>query len=162
VLRFTLDASRASKVYPLSTQSHTVWTWRSAPAPGTRLPAGWACDFSTTVSRYCAAQPLLSLEYSVAGLSLTGRAKAGKQVLAVSVGHFQPAVTTARITKVGVQVSFDAGTTWQPAQVTRVGGAWTAVFTAPAGATVSLRSSATDSAGSSVTETLVGAYQTTR
>jgi hypothetical protein len=98
----------------------------------------------------------------VAGLSLTGRVKAGRQVLAISVSHFQPAVTTARIAKVGVQVSFDAGATWRPARVTGGGGAWTAVFAAPAGATVSLRTSAADTAGSSVTETLRGAYRTMR
>jgi hypothetical protein len=162
VIRFTLDASRAGKVYPLSTRSHTVWTWRSAPAPGARLPAGWTCDFSTTVSRACAAQPLLSLDYHVAGLGLTGQAKAGKQVLAVSVSHFEPTAGTARVARVGVLVSLDAGATWRPATVTGSGGAWTAVFTAPAGATVSLRTSATDAAGSSVTETLTGAYQTMR
>jgi hypothetical protein len=52
-IRFTLDASRAGKVYPLSTRSHTVWTWRSAPAPGARLPAVTArpshcCPWDTT------------------------------------------------------------------------------------------------------------------
>lgn len=160
VIRFILNASRAGQVYPLSTRSHTVWAWRSAPAPGARLPAGWACDFGTTVSRDCAAQPVLSLGYHVAGLSLTGQVKAGRQELAVSVSHFQPSATAASVAKVGVQVRFGAGAAWQPARVTGSGGAWTAVFTAPAGATVSLRTSATDTAGSSVTETLTGAYRT--
>jgi hypothetical protein len=44
--------------------------------------------------------------------------------------------------------------------VTGRGGRYTATFTAPAGATVSLRTSAADAAGGSITETLTNAYQT--
>ena len=59
-----------------------------------------------------------------------------------------------------MSVSFDGGKTWHPATVTGHGGSYTAAFTAPAGAKVSLRTSAADAAGGSVTETITGAYQT--
>ncbi|HEV2375232.1 MAG TPA: hypothetical protein VGS19_24115 [Streptosporangiaceae bacterium] len=160
-IQFTLDATRVSKgVYPLSPHSHTAWTWRSAAAPGATLPRGWVCGYSRKPGRACAAQPLLSLAYHVAGLSLTGQTPAGQQKLTISVSHFQPASTTAAITKVAVQVSFDGGTTWHPATVTGSGGNWAATFTAPAGAAVTLRTSAADAAGGSVDETITSAYQT--
>jgi len=56
-------------------------------------------------------------------------------------------------------VSFDGGKTWHAARVAGHSGYYTAVFTAPAGARVTLRTSATDAAGGSITETLTDAYQ---
>jgi hypothetical protein len=49
--------------------------------------------------------------------------------------------------------------TWHPARVTGSGGRYTAAFTAPAGAKVTLRTSAADAASGTVTETITGAYQ---
>src|SRR5215472_8587000 len=105
-------------------------------------------------ARACAAQPLLSLGYQVSGLGLSGSAPAGTQRIGVSVTHFQPSSSTAAITKAAMSVSFDGGTTWHPAVVTGSNGNYTVTFTAPAGATVSLRTSASDAAGSSIAETL--------
>jgi hypothetical protein len=52
-------------------------------------------------------------------------------------------------------VSFDGGTTWRRASVTGTGpGRFVATFTAPAGSLVTLRASARDAAGGSVTETI--------
>jgi hypothetical protein len=59
-----------------------------------------------------------------------------------------------------VSVSFDGGRTWHPVTVTGHDGSYTATFTAPAGATVSLRTSASDAAGGSISETITDAYQT--
>jgi hypothetical protein len=59
-----------------------------------------------------------------------------------------------------VSVSFDGGKTWHPATVTGHDGSYTAAFKAPAGTKVSLRTSATDAAGGSITETLINAYRT--
>jgi hypothetical protein len=163
VVRFMLDASRQGARFPLSAHSHTVWTWRSAPAPDATLPRPWLCgagladDFTTR----CSAQPLLSLGYSLAGLRLDGSAAPGGQALTVSVSHFQPSASTAKITAVAVQVSFDSGRTWQDATVTAQGpGRFLAAYTAPASAgQVELRVNAADAGGSTVSETLPGAYQ---
>jgi hypothetical protein len=56
-------------------------------------------------------------------------------------------------------VSFDGGRTWHAAQMTGHHGSYTAAFTAPARAKVTLRTSAADAAGGSVTETITNAYQ---
>jgi hypothetical protein len=63
-----------------------------------------------------------------------------------------------------VLVSFDEGKTWQPATVrAAAAGRYVAIFTAPATARyVALRTSAADTAGDSVQETLPRAYQITR
>jgi len=77
----------------------------------------------------------------------------------LTVGHLQGAQAAA-ITKASVSVSFDGGTTWHPATITGSGGSYTATFTAPAGARVTLRTRAADAAGGSVAETITSAYQT--
>jgi hypothetical protein len=160
-IRLVLDASRTAKIYTISTVSHTVWTWRSRHESGARLPAGWGCVLArngTVSGRSCAVEPMMTLEYAVAGESLHGSTRPGPQVVHLSVGHLQ-LVKGPRVTRASMSVSFDGGKTWHPATVTGHGGSYTAAFTAPAGVKVSLRTSAADAASGSVTETLTNAYQ---
>jgi hypothetical protein len=160
-VRLVLDASRTAKVYPISTGSRTAWTWRSRRESGARLPAGWGCALSRhggLVGRSCAVQPMMTLEYAVRGESLHGTTRPGPQVIGLSVGHLQ-LVHGAPVTRASMSVSFDGGKTWHPAKVTGHDGSYTVTFTAPAGTKVSLRTSAADAAGGSVTETLPNAYQ---
>jgi hypothetical protein len=157
-IRFALDYTRASKDFPLSTGTHTVWTFRSAPVTGGRVPPGWSCKPFSYQPQGCAAQPMMTLGYAVAGLDLNGSTKPGRQAVHLTVGHLQAAVAS-KVTKVSESVSFDGGKTWQPAKVTGSGGNYTAAFTAPAGVKVSLRTSAADAAGGSVAETITSAYQ---
>jgi hypothetical protein len=159
-IRFSLDVSRTSKLFPLSTASRTVWTWHTAPSGEATVPAGWTCA-QFTRTRDCAVQPMMTLDYAVAGLRLDGTAPAGRQVLRVLAGHLQ-AVRAAPVTRVSVSVSFDGGKTWHQARVTGHGGRCAAAFTAPAGALVTLRTSAADAAGGTVTETITSAYRTGR
>ena len=77
----------------------------------------------------------------------------------MTAGHLQ-LVRSITVTRASVSVSFDNGKTWHPAHVTGRGGKYIATFTAPAGATVSLRTSAADAAGGSITETITNAYRT--
>jgi hypothetical protein len=138
-----------------------VWTWRSAHQSGTRLPAGWGCAIEptgTVLGRACAVEPMMTLGYAVAGLSLSGSVPAGAQAVHVTVGHLQLAKAVA-VTGAKVAVSFDGGKSWHQAAVTGSAGSYTASFTAPAGVKVSLRTSAADAAGGTITETLLGAYQ---
>jgi hypothetical protein len=161
-IRFTLDASRKAKIYTISTTSHTVWTWRSRHENGARLPAGWACGMTRRAApaggRSCAVEPMMTLQYAVAGESLHGSTHAGPQTIHLSVGHLQ-LVKGARVTRAALSVSVDGGKTWHRATLTGHGGSYTATFTAPAGVQVSLRASAADAAGGTITETLPGAYQ---
>ena len=162
VIRLLLTAQRSGAGYPLSSASRTVWTWRSVHEAGSTVPAGWYCptSFRSAISftRSCAAEPMMTLRYAIAGLSLDGSTTAGRQVLHVTAGHLPLAKATA-VTSAAVSVSFDGGKTWHPATVTGHDGSYTATFTAPAGAKVSLRTSASDAAGGSITETLMNAYQ---
>ncbi len=161
-IRFLLDAAQKAKAGGLSTGSRTVWTWRSARESGARLPAGWNCGLTSRGTpaggRSCAVEPMMTLDYAVAGLSLLEATRPGPQVMHLSVGHLQ-LVNGARVTRAAVSVSFNGGKTWHPAKLTGHNGSYTVTFRAPAGVTVSLRTSADAAAGGSVTETLRGAYQ---
>lgn len=140
-----------------------MWTWRSALSHGARLPVGWSCTPVTaaggTGTRDCAVQPMLTLDYAVAGLSLTGTTPAGRQSVAVTVGHLQLSRTGPAIA-LHAWVSFDGGKTWRAASVTRRGaGRFGVTFTAAAGSAVTLRVRATGPAGGSVTETIGQAWR---
>jgi hypothetical protein len=103
---------------------------------------------------------MVTLGYSVAGLGQDGATKPGHQAITLTAGHIQLAPRIP-VTKAGVQVSVNGGKTWKQAQVASLGGGrFRATFTAPASAQVSLRSTARDSAGNGLTETILGAYQT--
>ena len=157
-IRFSLNYTRASRSFPLSTATSTVWTFRSAPVTGATVPPGWSCVRYTYRPHGCAAQPMMTLRYAVAHLHLDGAAPAGRQVLHLTVGHLQ-AARAVPVTTATVAVSFDGGTTWHRAKVTGTGGSYTATFTAPAGAKVTLRAKAADAAGGSVAESITSAYQ---
>jgi hypothetical protein len=162
VIRLLLTAVRKGSAYPLSSASRTVWTWRSRHEAGSTVPPGWQCDSAFAAkrsSRSCAAEPMMTLQYAIAGLSLRGDTRPGRQVLRVTAGHLQ-LVKPITVTRAAVSVSFDGGKTWHRATVTGHGGRYTATFTAPAGVTVSLRTSAADAAGGSIAETITNAYQT--
>jgi hypothetical protein len=155
-VRFALDVTQTGKDYPLSTRSSTVWTWRSVPRTGT-VPAGWTC-VPFTQNHDCSVEPMMTLFYHVARMAPDGSAPAGRQRVGLSAGHLQLA-KASRITGATVAVSFDGGKSWHPARVSGRGGHYTAAFSAPAGALVTLRTSATDAAGGSVTETITKAYR---
>ena len=100
----------------------------------------------------------MTLGYRVAALGLNGSAAAGRQSIAITVGHLQLAAA-AGITRAAVQVSFDGGKTWRAATVTGSGGAYRAAFTAAAGSYVTLRLTAADAAGGQISETITRAYK---
>jgi len=156
-VRFALNLARTGADFPLSTASSTVWTWHSALVSGGSLPAGWTCVPYKRV-KTCAVQPMMTLDYGVTGLSPTGTTPAGQQKVQLTVGHLQVAKASA-VRQVTVAVSYDGGKTWHQATVTGQGAHWTAAFSAPAGAKVTLRTSASDTAGGSIAETITSAYQ---
>lgn len=163
VISFTLDAGRWGSVFPLAPSSQTVWTWRSARKPGVTLPAAWHCGLTATgqpLSR-CVVQPMMTLNYLVQRLALNGSVPPGHQAVDVSVGHIQPG-RALPVTGARAQVSDNDGQTWAIAPVTRSGaGKFRIAFTAPGGVDVTLRVSATDAAGGSITETILRAYRVT-
>jgi hypothetical protein len=162
-IRFALDAARSSSFFRLSPSSHTVWTWRSVRDTAARVPASWFCFFKAVKQRFvldrqCAVQPMMTLNYQVQGLALSGLTAPGAQVIDLTAGHIQLAASPA-ITGATAQVSYNDGDSWQPATVTAEGsGGFRIGYSAPAGVDVSLRVSATDAAGGSISETIVRAY----
>jgi hypothetical protein len=103
---------------------------------------------------------MLTARYHVAGLSLAGAARAGRQQIGLNISRLQLAAPS-RITGARVEVSFDHGKTWHGATVSRLAdGGFRAAFDAPAGTLVSLRTHAADAAGDTITETVLGAYRT--
>ncbi|HET7013241.1 MAG TPA: hypothetical protein VFI65_04995 [Streptosporangiaceae bacterium] len=165
VVSFTLTASRTSRRYVLSASSSTTWIWRSRRAPAARVSSPWECRTTASITagltRQCVVQPMLTLNYHVAGLDITGATPPGQQVIDLTVGHIQLA-RAAAITGARMRVSFDGGVTWHAAQVAATGpGRFRVTFTAPAHAFVTLRTTATDRAGGAITETITRAYATT-
>jgi hypothetical protein len=160
-ITFALTASRQGRLFPFSSQTTTTWTWRSAPQHTATVPKTWACGLTQTgYQRHCAVQPMMTLDYHVAGLALNGTTTAGPQTINLSAGHLELAAAT-RVTGAKAEVSFNGGHTYQAARVTTEGcGHFRVSFTAPAGAGVTLRVSAIDAAGGSISETILGAYQT--
>jgi len=162
VIRLLLTAVRKGSAYPLSSASRTAWTWRSAHEAGKTVPPGWQClsaFVARQASRSCVAEPMMTLQYAIAGLALSGDTRPGRQVLHVRAGHLQ-LVKPIKVTRASVSVSVDGGKTWHPATITGHGGRYTATFTAPAGVEVSLRTRAADAAGGAITETITNAYRT--
>ncbi len=160
VIRFVLDAATRGPVYPLSPSSQTTWTWKTYAQPRAQLPDGWYCGITdyTKVIHKCAVQPLLTLSYLVHGMSLAGLAAPGAQQVDISVGHLQLAPTSP-VTRATAQYSLNDGRSWRSASVTTAGSSQVQIdFDAPAGTDVSLRVTATDAAGSSITETIDRAY----
>jgi hypothetical protein len=164
-VRFTLSARRTGPHYILSPASTTTWQWRSQRDLAATVPPPWACLTGRRTRPFltgrCAVQPMMTLGYQVAGLSQDGATSPGRQQIGLHTGHLQLAATPA-IVSAAVAVSFDDGKTWRPTQVTpgSAAGHYTASFSAPAGAFVTLRTTAADAAGGSVTETISRAYRT--
>ena len=160
LVKFVLTASRASSQYRLSATSSDVWTWHSRPQPAASIRAPWLCSFATGLSRQCAVQPMITLDYQVARLGLDGAACPGRQVIAITAGHIQLAPSIP-VTRLQVQVSLNGGKTWQRAQVRPASpDRFGTTFTAGRSALVSLRVTAMDSAGNGLTETILNAYAT--
>jgi hypothetical protein len=164
VIRYALTASRAGAAYPLSPASRTVWTWRSRPDRSATVSRAWIClrqsAGSLGLTRRCAVQPMMTLQYQVPDMTLQGTVPAGRQVIGITAGHLQLA-RAAAVSGAQVSVSFDGGQHWQAAAVSALGaGHFSAAFTAPAGTFVTLRVTARDAAGGSIAETIQRAYQT--
>jgi hypothetical protein len=157
VIRFVLTASRASRDYPLSAASRDVWTWRTRREPAATIPPPWFCSY-TDFGSHCAVQGMLTVRYDVAGLSLAGQTRPGRQQVGLMVSHLQHG-PAARISSVRVQASVTGGRTWRAARVRRTGpDRFRAVFGAPGRARVTLRVTARDAAGDAITETIARAY----
>jgi hypothetical protein len=169
-IEFTLTTSRQAPGSNLSGTSQDTWTWPSQAEPHAIMPAPWYCGAVLTrggivYDHHCAVQDMMTLDYQLAREGLDGTTPAGPQSLGIAINHL-PDSTPYPVTQAQLEVSFNNGTSWQPAALARICYAqvctnrYRATYTAPAGRQVSLRVTAHDTHGATVVETILGAYQT--
>jgi hypothetical protein len=151
-----------------STATDTTWVFSTTPAAesGAALtPLGTCSGQSSTTP--CLVLPMLDVSTRLA-TSEDGTAAPGTETMALNIGHvsYNGTGSHAAITAATVQVSFDGGTTWQTAQLTRTGaasaGTYTASWTDPAadaGVHPAIRITATDALGGSIDQTVTNAYE---
>jgi subtilisin family serine protease len=126
----------------LSTRVTGSWTFRSGHVTGDE-PVG---------------QPVLAVRFTPE-LDGASAAPAG-QVFPIPVTvQRQPGTPPATVTALTVDVSYDGGESWQPAELRKQGPGWVAMVRHPAGTGwVSLRANAADSGGSTVNQQVIQAY----
>ncbi|MEU4389996.1 S8 family serine peptidase [Kribbella sp. NPDC023855] len=150
--RFRLEQSWSLDVskYPRSSEASTVWNFDSAPPPDPTKASG-------TVPS------LLQIGYDpdVDGF---GRATAWRPLqIKLTVSHLLRS-TPSRITSTKLSYSVDGGRHWTPAVVVPSAGGKSAVippWSVLPGKSLSLRASATDAAGGSIEQTVLGAIPVT-
>ena len=136
--RLTTEAARPA-IFDVSTRVSAAWTFRSGHADGTgsvRLP--------------------LSAVRFTPKLDGANAAPAGRPYLIPTVLQ-QPDGSLARPHRLTVDVSYDEGRTWRPAQV--IGNRAVLVHHPAAATSVSLRAMATDRDGNTVEHTIIRAYK---
>jgi hypothetical protein len=165
--RLVMDTGPSSfgPAYSQSTPTHTDLTFqfqdKASPPADMTLPSGYECN-EFPVSGACEVLPVLTLDYQLAENEL-GASDARVQRMNLDVGHetFDGIGSHAKITSASVQVSFDGGTTWQPAVLGGHDGHYIAHWHNPAsarGTSPDLMVTATDAIGGSITQEIDNAY----
>ncbi|MEU3828871.1 S8 family serine peptidase [Streptomyces sp. NPDC029080] len=133
-----LDAGR----WQPATRGHTEWTFRSAATPE---------DHWTYL-------PLINLAFDV-DTDLAGTVRGGhRTTIGLGARYVAGAAGTGTLGGGRLEVSYDDGTTWRTVPLTGRGASWHGTLSVPRGAAhVSLRASARDDKGGSVTQEIVRA-----
>ncbi|WP_444948828.1 S8 family serine peptidase [Micromonospora ureilytica] len=128
----------------LSTAVESSWTFRSRHVAG------------DTPARL----PLSAIRFAPP-LRVDNSAPAGQGFVVPVRVQRQPESAATRVEKLAVDVSYDGGKTWNKAKLVRTSAdGWSAVLRHPAGTGyVSLRASARDTAGNTVTQRIIQAYR---
>ena len=139
---YTVRTSMSRPAAVLSSQIDVEWTFASehsdAPAP--------------------VALPMPALRFAP-NLDGHNAAPAGKRFTIPMYVQRNGTGEVGQVNTPAVEVSYDDGTTWQPAKVACDGGNWKATVNHPAGATfASLRSTVTDLDGNTERQTIIRAY----
>jgi subtilisin family serine protease len=141
---YRLEVAGTRSVGDLSTEIRGAWTFQSAHVPG----EGVFAKLPLSVVRFA---PRLDADNA---------APAGRAFQIPVTVQRQPGAPGGRVRSLTVDVSYDDGKTWHTAPVRPDGGGWVASVRHPDGAGfVSLRASSTDSAGNTVTQTIIHAYR---
>ncbi|MFC5203689.1 S8 family serine peptidase [Streptomyces kaempferi] len=123
----------------------------------TRTRTEWGFTSGTTDYRVLSPLPLIQLDYAVA-TDLSGRANR-RGALTVTPSHFKGATGAASVRTVALEVSYDDGATWHRTTLRHSGTDWKASLDAPSKARfTSLRTTARDANGNSVSQTVIRAF----
>ena len=150
-----------------STQTDTTVAFNYEPeaSPANSLPSDYFCPGPTgPLIDGCQVLPVMNLSYDIAtDLQNTSHSLVQTMNLAVSHLTYDGFGSQAPITSARVQVSFNGGSTWEQAILTPAGpaGHYLAQWPNPpsaAGSSPMLRTTATDAAGGTITQTVAAAY----
>lgn len=155
--RAVLDQVRTTDWTKLSSRSHTEWTFRSVRSDHTTVPTRWNCGTGSNTN--CSALSLLTAGIRL-NEALDGHVQPGPASLQLTVGHTSGAKATPLV-HAAVWVSYDHGATWHQTRLRPTGHStyrakWTIPHTAGAAA-VSLKVTARDAAGATITQTVTDA-----
>ncbi|HEV3359847.1 MAG TPA: hypothetical protein VG247_23795 [Pseudonocardiaceae bacterium] len=144
-----------------STVTHTDLTVRYDPnaTKGSTLPSESTCPGASATTP-CVVLPALNLGYQLSSDESNGSGRP-VQVLKLRVGHvsYDGAGSHAPITSACVSVSFDNGATWEPVPTIGFAGNYVALWANPSsGGSPSIKVTATDANGGSITQTVTNAY----
>ncbi|GHH38622.1 S8 family peptidase [Lentzea cavernae] len=120
-----------------------------------KIVADWTFASDTVPEGPAQPLPLMAVKFAPSVDGHNRASRATSTIVPLSVNHN----TGADARPTGVQVSHDRGATWRTAPLVSHHDDWFTVLSHPKGATsVSLRASAKDTAGNSVTQTVVDAF----
>ncbi|MBM7488917.1 hypothetical protein JOD64_000139 [Micromonospora luteifusca] len=137
--RLVVENDRAAWTNPYSRQTRTEWGFSSA----------------ATGEESSEPLPMIQLDYQVA---IDSDGKASRRAPLTVVASHLPGIS-GTVGPVTVEVSYDDGATWQKQRLTRHGDGWRTSLSAPAKAGfVSLRTTARDSAGNTVSQDITRAF----
>lgn len=164
-VRAVLDASRPAGVTQ-STKTHTDVTFQYTGKTDawSTLPDGNYCPAARAAnqpSAPCQIMPILTIGYRYGGLSQTNVSTGPNQVLVLDIGHhsFGGHGSLAPVVSAQVSVSFDGGTSWRDVPTAGAVGHYVAQWCNPApGTSVTVRVTATDAIGGSITQTVTNPY----
>ncbi|WP_279580057.1 hypothetical protein [Fodinicola feengrottensis] len=150
---------RAAMGFSTSTKISSVYTFSSSATSGAAVPTGWNCAASATEA--CTILPLLTMNVPLP-VSQAGTLPAGTSTFVVTAGHVTAAATKSAITGLTFATSVDGGA-YVPATVTGLGNGRYRVTlrSAATGHPVSVRVTAQDAAGGSLSTTTENAYTVT-
>lgn len=147
------QVSSGAEPFRIRLETHRDTDWWSQ---STDVTTEWG--FTSGRTSTATVLPLLQLDYGVQGLDADNTAGRTTR-LNLQVSHQAGSTGGAEVTGLRLWSSLDGGSTWMPVKVTagKADGAFAASITAPAGASVSLKSEVSDAAGSTFSETVVNA-----
>jgi hypothetical protein len=165
-VRAVIDTDSTVAGATQSTKTHTdvSFPYTGQPDPAATLPAGNGCLAASAAGNptaECQILPVLTITYQFAGLSVTNTSHAPVQVLGLDIGHesFGGHGPRATVTSAQASVSTDGGATWRDVPTIGASGHYVALWPNPAaGTSVTLRVTAKDSVGGTITQSVANPY----